>query len=54
MDWTIIENGAAAVEAAGDGCGNVEGFVVRVVAVAVVVATLAGLFRRRRRGFLSR
>ena len=47
----MIENGAEAVEAADDGCGNVEGVVVRVV--AVVVATLAGLFRRRRRGFLS-
>ena len=49
MDWTIIENEAAAAKA-GDGGGNVEGVVVTAVAA---VATLAGLFRRRLRGFLS-
>ena len=47
MDWTIIENGAAAAEA-GDGGGNVEG-----VVMVAAAAPLAGLFRRRRRGFLS-
>ena len=47
MAWT-----AAAVEA-GDGVGNVEGVVVVALAVAVVVATLVGLLRRRRRGLLS-
>ena len=51
IDRRKSEIGVAVGEAGGVG-GNVEG-VAMAVAVAVATASLAGLFRRRRRGFLS-